>query len=335
MKKIILVCMFLQVPFAALAQEFLTDVVETITGWTEEYELDLDLIPKPSPEEWSEFWAIVETSMQNESMEGLADLLPYAQVALGYLDQFEDAKPYADWLRNQMDYFSMADEIVREEQRMPPIPKPQPVTKPAPAPQPSIMRHKPKKPITILPPRVSVKSVPHQSSSSHKSVDVERWVKRLEKRPAPTASAKYVPILKPVFEKEGVPGELVWLAEVESSFNPKARSPVGAMGMYQFMPATAERFGLKIKPRDERLIPERSAYAAAKYLKFLHNKFHTWPLALAAYNAGEGRVGRLLKKHRGNSFSDISGYLPSETRMYVPKVAAVVKLREGSDLMGM
>ena len=324
MRRVFITIIVVQMTLVVHAQEFLTDVVETITGWTEEYELDLDLIPRPSPEEWSEFWKIIETAMQDDSLEGLADLLPYTEVALGFLDQFEDAKPYADWLRNQMDYFSMADEIVREEQHPPAMPKPQPVTRPAPV---------PKKPVTILPPRTSVKEAPPgMSATPPKPVSVERWMKRLEKRPAPAASAKYVPMLKPVFEKEGVPGQLVWLAEVESSFNPKARSPVGAMGMYQFMPATAERFGLKLKPRDERLIPERSAYAAAKYLKFLHNKFHTWPLALAAYNAGEGRVGRLLKKHGGKSFDDIAGYLPSETRMYVPKIDAVVRVREGSSL---
>ncbi len=139
------------------------------------------------------------------------------------------------------------------------------------------------------------------------------------------------PSLKAIFEEEGIPPELIWLAEVESSFNPAARSPVGATGLFQFMPATAERFGMKVAPRDDRLDPHKSARAAAQYLRFLHGRFDSWPLALAAYNAGEGRVGRVLKQHNGTSFEDIAVHLPSETQMYVPKVLATVALREGID----
>lgn len=160
----------------------------------------------------------------------------------------------------------------------------------------------------------------------------DRWVKRMEKRPAPRNAAHLVPVLKPIFRQHGVPEQLVWLAEVESSFDPQAKSPVGALGLYQFMPATAERFGLSLKPKDQRTVPEHSATAAAKYLKFLHNKFGSWSLALAAYNAGEGRVGKLLSKHKADSFEGIADYLPAETRMYVPKVGAVVRIREGAEL---
>jgi membrane-bound lytic murein transglycosylase D len=157
------------------------------------------------------------------------------------------------------------------------------------------------------------------------------WRRKLQNRPAPANAASLVPKLKSVFIAEGVPAEMVWLAEVESSMNPQARSPVGAVGLFQFMPATAERFGVKVKPTDERVIPEKSARAAARYLTFLHGRFQSWPFALAAYNAGEGRVSRTLKQHNASTFEEISGHLPTETRMYVPKVLATVSLRENVD----
>jgi len=158
------------------------------------------------------------------------------------------------------------------------------------------------------------------------------WERKMASRPAPARAAALVPGLKTIFVSEGVPPELVWLAEVESSFNPEARSPVGALGLFQFMPASAERFGMRLSPRDERLDPDKSARAAARYLRFLHGRFGSWPLALAAYNAGEGRVGRTLRAQQASTFDEIADALPNETRMYVPKVAATVALREGVSL---
>lgn len=155
------------------------------------------------------------------------------------------------------------------------------------------------------------------------------WDRKLAGRSMPVRAEKLAPDLKRIFAEEGVPPELIWLAEVESSFNPSARSPVGATGLFQFMPATAERFGMKLAPTDERLDPHKSARAAAQYLHFLHGRFGSWPLALAAYNAGEGRVGRTLRSHNGSTFADIADHLPSETQMYVPKVLSTVQLREG------
>jgi hypothetical protein len=134
--------------------------------------------------------------------------------------------------------------------------------------------------------------------------------------------------LKGIFKDEGVPHDLVWLAEVESSLNPNAESKVGAVGLFQLMPATAERFGLQLFPADDRKIPDKSARAAACYLRQLHKEFGGWALALAAYNAGEGRVSRTMKSHNARTFREVARHLPSETRKYVPRVMAMIALRE-------
>jgi membrane-bound lytic murein transglycosylase D len=148
-------------------------------------------------------------------------------------------------------------------------------------------------------------------------------------RPLPANAATLMPKLQAAFVAEGVPAELAWLAEAESSLNPMARSPVGAKGLFQFMPETAKAMGLSTFMPDERTHPEKSARAAARYLKSLHGKFGNWALALAAYNAGEGRVGRTLTKHGAKSYTAIADALPAETRMYVPKVCALIATRAG------
>ena len=131
---------------------------------------------------------------------------------------------------------------------------------------------------------------------------------------------------------EKVPPELVWMAEVESSFDPRARSPVGAAGLFQLMPETAKRFGLRVSPFDQRLHAEQSAEAAAKYLSYLHGHFKDWRLAVAAYNAGEGTIDKLLKQRKARTFDSIATHLPAETQLYVPKVEATVFRREGVKL---
>jgi membrane-bound lytic murein transglycosylase D len=98
------------------------------------------------------------------------------------------------------------------------------------------------------------------------------------------------------------------------------------------MPDTAHSLGITTYLPDERTDPEKSAHAAARYLRSLFMKFGSWPLALAAYNAGEGRVNRLLASHGATDFAGVSPALPAETRMYVPKVCALVALRTGTSL---
>ena len=139
----------------------------------------------------------------------------------------------------------------------------------------------------------------------------------------------YVPQLKPIFFAKKVPAQMVWVAEIESAFNPNARSPAGAEGMFQLMKPTAKRFGLSTSFPDDRRDPEKSAGAAATYLGLLHKRYGDWRLALAAYNAGEGRVDATMKKAGSLRYEDIISRLPAETQMYVPRYEATLKKREG------
>lgn len=128
-----------------------------------------------------------------------------------------------------------------------------------------------------------------------------------------------------ILEEEQVPVGLLAVALVESGFNPLALSPKGARGIWQFMPATAVRYGLTVQPgNDHRTHPEHSTRAAARYLRFLFNQFGDWKLALAAYNAGEQRVQRIIDRTGIRDFDEMSrrGLLPLETRNYVPAVLA-------------
>jgi len=178
---------------------------------------------------------------------------------------------------------------------------------------------------------------PKQTAASAQGTTRGRayWSKKIARRDPPRRAADVVPRLEAVFRDSGLPPQLVWLAEVESSMDPAAKSPAGAVGLFQLMPATARRFGLRTGLVDDRRNPEKSALAAAQYLKILHKRFKSWPLALAAYNSGEGRVGALLKRRNAGSFDAIADDLSVETRMYVPKVIALVKLREKVDVLSL
>ncbi|HWR35728.1 MAG TPA: lytic transglycosylase domain-containing protein, partial [Clostridia bacterium] len=131
---------------------------------------------------------------------------------------------------------------------------------------------------------------------------------------------------------EEVPRDMMWVGLVESGYNPIARSPKNALGIWQFIPATAERFGLQTGHRDERIDPTKSTRAAAQYLKFLYNTFRDWPLALAAYNAGENRVASAIQRTGVRDFWELArvGALPRETQDYVPAVLAAGLMEKGS-----
>ena len=136
---------------------------------------------------------------------------------------------------------------------------------------------------------------------------------------------QYRESLGSILEREQLPVELLAVALVESGMNRFAISPKGARGIWQLMPATAARYGLPVLPsNDGRTRPEDSTQAAARYLRYLYGRFGDWKLVLAAYNAGEDRVQRIIDGSGIRNFDEMSrrGYLPLETRKYVPAVMA-------------
>ena len=126
-----------------------------------------------------------------------------------------------------------------------------------------------------------------------------------------------------LLQEHGLPPGLTSVVAVESAFNPLALSPKGARGLWQLMPDTARRYGLKVeRNEDERINPLKATHAAAAYMKDLFAQFQDWPLALAAYNAGEDRVARAMIRTGARDFWTLRrhGALPDETLRYVPAV---------------
>ncbi len=128
-----------------------------------------------------------------------------------------------------------------------------------------------------------------------------------------------------VLREEGLPANFIGVVKVESGFNSYALSPKNARGLWQFIPETARRFGLRVDGRvDERVDTEKSTRAAARYLKELYGTFGDWRLALAGYNAGEGRVQSAMAAAGTSDFTRLARLLPRETRNYVPAVLAAL-----------
>lgn len=141
-------------------------------------------------------------------------------------------------------------------------------------------------------------------------------------------SLPYLPIMTEILDSHGVPGELIAVAMIESRFKPRA-SYKGAVGFWQFMAPTARSMGLRVdRWVDERNDPIKATHAAARYLKSLHEQFGSWPLALAAYNAGDATVSGALKRKNATTFWEIDkrGILPGITCRYVPKVLATARI---------
>jgi membrane-bound lytic murein transglycosylase D len=133
-------------------------------------------------------------------------------------------------------------------------------------------------------------------------------------------------VIGKIFYEEGVPRELLLVGLVESGYQSDAVSPAQAVGMWQFIPETARRFGLINDHGDFRTDVLRSTRAAAQYLRVLLDQFQDWRLALAAYNAGEDRVEEAIRRARSRDFSTISRLrlLPDETLNYVPAVLSAI-----------
>ena len=140
----------------------------------------------------------------------------------------------------------------------------------------------------------------------------------------------YVPTMSKIFETYGVPPEMLAVALIESCFRRNA-SCRGAGGYWQMLAATARKMGLRVdRWVDERMDPVKSTEAAARYLRSFYDQFHSWDLALAAYNAGGGTVMRAVQNSGAGDFWELSSrrQLPRRTRDYVPKVLAAVKVMQ-------
>lgn len=265
----------------------------------ESVKAEYELIGK---EELAALFSRLSSAGSSEELADYADLEPQARTALTALATAPEFADLAEWLRGQLSNMEVARLASGQgEATAPPPPTREPASNPDSAP-PSVAT-----PVPLL----------------------DLWVERVKQNPRPKRAAELLPALRSAFSKEGVPEELVWIAEVESAFNPGARSPAGARGLFQLMPETAKSLGLSLLPFDQRVQAEKSAQAAAKHLAHLHRRFGDWPLALAAYNAGEGRVARTLKAASASDFPSIAAKLPAETRLYVPKVLATVQVRSG------
>ncbi len=138
-------------------------------------------------------------------------------------------------------------------------------------------------------------------------------------------ASRYEPLIRTTFQAEGLPEDLLYVAMIESSFRPSARSGARARGIWQFVPSTGHRFGLKSdRLVDERADPAKATLAAARFWKTLYNEYGDWHLAMAAYNSGEGRVSSAIRKTGIDDYWQLCSQnaLPRETCNYVPGVIA-------------
>jgi membrane-bound lytic murein transglycosylase D len=249
----------------------------------------------PSREQFEAASSALQAALDGDSLEDLAKHEADARQALEALRASPETAGYADWLAARLDEAHVASEIVAAKETS------------------------------------NANAFPaHPESPGSPYVPYyDLWLKRMGSRAQPANAAALMPSLRKAFADEGVPPELAWLAEVESSLNPEAHNPSGARGLYQLKAATAKGLGLSTFLPDERIDPEKSAHAAARMLKGLKERFGTWPLAIAAYNAGGGRVGRTLAAQGATTYAGIASALPAGTRMYVPEVCALVEVRTG------
>ena len=147
-----------------------------------------------------------------------------------------------------------------------------------------------------------------------------------------------IPTIKNILSRNGVPQDFLYLAMAESNFQTRAHSPKKAAGIWQFMPTTAQIYQLRIDNYvDERRDIIKSTQAAAQHLKFLHNEFGKWYLAIIAYNCGDGRLIEAIKKAHSDELSvltdDTKKYLPKESRNYIRRVLAMALLGHDTELI--
>ena len=170
---------------------------------------------------------------------------------------------------------------------------------------------------------------------------VDSWITRFTTSPGMRRTlsiwldrkTKYDDMSSTKLDERDMPQDLIYLAMIESGFNPKAKSPAAAGGLWQFISETGRRYGLTVSRRvDERNQPDKATDAALSYLSDLYDRFGSWYLAAAAYNTGENRVGRIMRETTGSErgtdedYYAIARRLPKETRDYVPKMIAAARI---------
>lgn len=172
---------------------------------------------------------------------------------------------------------------------------------------------------------------------------VKRWINFFQKkhqrhfRTWLERSYRYIPLMRVIFRQAGLPEDLIYICMIESGFSARAVSSAKAVGYWQFMSHTASRFGLlKSFWLDERRDFEKSTVAASRYLRFLHAQFKDWYLAAAAYNMGEKKLARLIKKHKSRNFWELARKydFPYETAHYVPQLIAAITIAKAPVLYG-
>lgn len=298
LKFILLFTPLICTPFTYAQTNTPPDLVQSAQDWIND-NIDFNALPELDEDAVKQFFASIQQRFQGTYVIDLSSLKPAAQAILPILQSREELQPYAQWLAAQIDYLEVADEI---------------------------------RVLSIPPPLNDTNAPPPPAFKLTPQSERELWTKKLADRPRPRAAGQYVRQLKRIYAAQNVPPELIWLAEVESSFNRTARSPMGAAGLFQLMPDTAKRFGLSLWPRDQRYQPDPSATASAQYLRFLYNHFHDWRLALAAYNDGEGSIDKLLARYHAHSYDEIASHLPAETQLFVPRVEAIILKRDNARL---
>jgi hypothetical protein len=205
----------------------------------------------------------------------------------------------------------------------------------------------PKPPVTekpfaaVLAPKIEAAVKPWSIlDAGHEHDRITTWIGRLTSPGSKTGvqqtlakKMQYEEMIRRKLEERKMPADLIYLAMIESNFNPNATSPVKAKGMWQFMAATAREFGLTVTGRsDERTDPEKATDAALTYLQSLKNRFGSWYLAAAAYNSGGGTVSKAMRRTTGRTkgtdedFWLIMPNLPKETQDYVPKLIATARI---------
>jgi len=154
-------------------------------------------------------------------------------------------------------------------------------------------------------------------------------------------SGRYEDMIRAKLRERDMPEDLLYLAMIESGFQPQAYSRAAASGLWQFIAETGRRYGLRIDATvDERNDPERSTDAALNYLQMMHDRFGSWYLAAAGYNTGENRIGRIMREQTGSERGTDEDYyriwdrLPRETRDYVPLMIAAARITKEKDRYG-